>query len=528
MGRGLGIHARPGLIVYLGAQRPRFGQVLGIRLARHVGGEVGEGAGPIAGRAARYRAREAGLLDVERHGPVDQRPDQRLDVVGAGRLLARLPELAHAGGERPQGGAVVLQRFERRGRKLSRQRIRADRGRDEAGRVGQRLIEQLASQPDGIADANPFLGLLVEAARHVRREGRAPAALLGGAGGAPAPELVAQLLQIGPARFQRERVAQGLVGPLRLQRAAVLRQDLAQHPPAERIGRGEVHGDLEIARRLVHAARGFEGARTQHQRPCPGRVAPDQRIGGSERVVRAPAVERMRRRVGLGGVVARDLGPWPVLERVRAIVERDRFEQIQHALALRAGQRRFGVDGEQRFEPRARRRAAPDRPLEVGDAEHQVEPPLLVLLDRVETLLEKCDDRVAAFPARRIVGVDLGEVHPRVNALGILVDRAAQQRFGLGAAAEAPEREAVVRRVAGVPGIVRDRGGEQLGRLLDAARPELRHRLGVLRARGGACPRRRCSGAGVGRRASVGAGAPAVRRTRIGRPHQQQPEGDDE
>ena len=161
-------------------------------------------------------------------------------------LLARLPQLAHARGQRPQAGAVVLQRFERRGRQLSRQRVRADRGGDETGRVGQRLVEQLASQADRIAD--------VESIPRPAGRGRArcPTARSRGRGarrrGCPTArrraELVAQLAQVGPARLQRQRVAQGLVGPLGLQRAAVLGQDLAQRPPGQRVGRGEVDRDL--------------------------------------------------------------------------------------------------------------------------------------------------------------------------------------------------------------------------------------------------------------------------------------------
>ena len=68
----------------------------------------------------------------------------------------------------------------------------------------------------------------------------------------------------------------------------------------------------------------------------------------------------------------------------------------------------------------SRARAAALRPIarsKLAMPSDQVEPPLPVVLDRVETLLEKGDDRVAAFPARRIVGVDLGQVHPRVDAL---------------------------------------------------------------------------------------------------------------
>ena len=137
---------------------------------------------------------------------------------------------------------------------------------------------------------------------------------------------------------------------------------------ATRVGRGEVDGDLEIARRLVDAAGGLEGAGAQHQRARPGRVALDQRLGDGERVVGVAGVESARRGGGLGGVGARDLGPRPVVERVRAIVERERLQQIEHALALRARQRRVGVDRQQRLEARARRGGPADRALEVGDA----------------------------------------------------------------------------------------------------------------------------------------------------------------
>ena len=213
-----------GAILDLGAQRARLGQVLGVRLARDVGGEIGERTGAIAGRRARDRPREARLLHVERDRPIDQRADQRVDVVAGRRLLAGLSRAcarptasAHSAGPSFFSASSVA------GGNLPGQRVRADRGGDEARRVGQRLVEQLAAEADRIADVNPFLGLLIEAARDAptarSRVRGAPAAL---PDGAPARELVAQLAQVGPARLQRERVAQGLVGALGLQRAAVL------------------------------------------------------------------------------------------------------------------------------------------------------------------------------------------------------------------------------------------------------------------------------------------------------------------
>jgi hypothetical protein len=45
------------------------------------------------------------------------------------------------------------------------QRVGTHRGLDVAGRFGQRLLDEIASEPAWVADLDPLLGLVVQGAR---------------------------------------------------------------------------------------------------------------------------------------------------------------------------------------------------------------------------------------------------------------------------------------------------------------------------------------------------------------------------
>ena len=251
-------------------------------------------------------------------------------------------------------------------------------------------------------------------------------------------ELGAQRAQVGPGRLERERVAQRLVGPLRLERAALAREQAAERAPGLGVRGREVDGDLELARRLVDAPERLERAPAQEARALPRRQRARERLDGGER---RPRRRPRRARAAASSARARSRGAHggrgPGLERVRALVERDGVEEIEHALALRGRERRRRLDApSKRLEARARRRRAPDGALEVRDAQEEVEAPLPIVLERREPLLEIGDDRALAIPARRIVGEQIGEVHVGVEPARILLDGAAQRGLGLRAAAE--------------------------------------------------------------------------------------------
>ena len=221
----------------------------------------------------------------------------------------------------------------------------------------------------------------------------------------------------------------------------------AERAPGLGVRRRQVDGDLQISNRVVDPLGRFESLRLRRQPP--GR---------------------------------RGRGRGPVLERAGPLVERDRVEQIEHALALRARQRRR-IGPDERLQPRPRRGRSPDRPLEPRQAEQQVEAPLAVVLQRVEPLVEEGDNRVTPLPARRILRQQVGQVHVGVVAVRVLFNRAAQDRLGLGAPARAPEREPQIGRQRRVSRIARGGPGEELRRLGVASGAQPRHRLRVLAAR---------------------------------------------
>ena len=194
----------------------------------------------------------------------------------------------------------------------------------------------------------------------------------------------------------------------------------------------------------------------------------------------------------------RGRGRRPVLERAGPLVEDDRVEQIEHALALRARQRRR-VGPDERLQPQPRGGRSPDRPLEAGQSEQQVEAPLAVVLERVDALFEKGDDGVTPLPARRILRQQVGQVHVGVVATRIPLDRAAQDRLRLRAPPRTPEREPQIGRQRGVGGIARGGPGEELRRLGVASGTQPGHPLGVLAAR-------RRPGAGRGQGGNGGQG----------------------
>ncbi len=514
-----------------GAEGARLGEVRGPGLARDVGDEIVERAGAITGGGARESAREARLLDIERDGAIDPRTRQRVEgLVLRGvlsgvfhrlrlrildglscvlRAAARARDAADARDERPEPGAVVPERRHRRVRKHALERVGRDGRRDVGGRVGERLVEQIAAEARRIADIDPLLGLLEEGARVVRRAGGARRWQRRGEAGAAVRELRPQRAQIGPGRLERERVAQRLVGAIGLERPALAREQAAERAPGLGVRRREVDGDLELARRLVDAAERLERAPAQEARALPRRALARERLGGGERVLGAAGRERARGLVGARRLRRAHLRRRPRLERVPALVERDGVEEVQHALALCGREGRRDVDAEQRLEPRARRRRAPDGALEVGDAQEQVEAPLSIVLQRREALLEVGDDRPLPIPARRIVGQQVREIDVRVEAPRILVDGDAEGRFRLRAPAELGEREAEIGRERRVPRI---RGGgarEELGRLRGPSRAQAREAERVIGARPGA---RR--GRGRGRRRVRALGARLRRRGR--------------
>ncbi len=301
--------------------------------------------------------------------------------------------------------------------------------------------------------------------RHAARGGRAD-------GGAAAGNLGAQVAQVRPGRLESERLAQRLVGPVELQRAAVRGQQPAERAPGLGVRGRQVDGDLQISDGVVDP--------------------PD-------------ALEPF----GLRGQAARRRGPGrrPVLEGARALVEGDGVEQIEHPLALRARQRRrFGP--QQRLQPGARGGGAADRPLEARHTEQQIEAPLAIVLQGLQPLLQKGHHAVAPIPARGILGQQIGQVHVGVVAAGIPLDRAAQDRLGLGPPPRPAQREPEIGGKRGVGRIARGGPGEELGRLRVAPGAQARHRLRVLAARRGVRIDRRWRGDRLG----PGGGRAAVAR----------------
>ncbi len=294
------------------AQRPRLGEVSGSRLARDIGHEIVERARPIAARGAREGPREPRLLDVERDGAVDPRARERVDggvlrralpdVLGARvlRAPARARDAAHARDERPEPGAVVPQRRHGRLGHGALERVGRDGGRDVRGGIGERLIEEIAAEARGVADVDPLLGLLEEGARVIRGARGARRGRRGREAGAAVRELRPQRAQIGPRGLERERIAQRLVGAIRLERAALAREQAAEGAPRVGVGGREVDGDLELPGRLVDAPERLERAPAQEARALPRRMLVRERVEGGQRLLGAAGRERAappRRRV---------------------------------------------------------------------------------------------------------------------------------------------------------------------------------------------------------------------------------------
>ena len=171
---------RIGLLTEPGAERARFGQMLRVGLAGDVGDQIRQRAGAVAGHGAGSRPGEPCLLDIELDRAIDPGADQHVAVGrrrGDRRLvrlvrLVDLAQLAHAVGQRPQPGAVVVERVDGRLRHRAAERVERDRGGHEAGRVGQGLFDEIAPHADRIADVDPLLGLLIESAGVLRRARR--------------------------------------------------------------------------------------------------------------------------------------------------------------------------------------------------------------------------------------------------------------------------------------------------------------------------------------------------------------------
>ncbi len=264
---GCQVLASAGRLGETGAQRLRFGEVLGGGLAGHISHEIGERPGPISGRGAGCRPGEARLLNVEGHRPIDPFAHENVGGIGQ-RATSRsgLGQLSHPRGERPQGRAVVGQRVDGGLRHLPGEGIERDRRGHESRRFGQRLLEPLAAEATRIAEVNPLFRLLIERAGVFRGSRRRGGRRRRTARGPPPRHPGPQLAEIRPPGFERQRLSQCLVGPLQLEGAAVGGEQAPEGSPGLRARRRQVDGDFQIAHRFVDAPEGFQGPSTRQAR----------------------------------------------------------------------------------------------------------------------------------------------------------------------------------------------------------------------------------------------------------------------
>ena len=213
-------------------------------------------------------------------GPLGQLPAQRnpgggsIDETGRDIEGAREQCLGGFAGRRRGHRLLGLaQQVARLGRRLGRARGKPRRSGSEVGLCPGHLEEPLHLALVAF--------VLTKEARQRPHRFRGP----------PAPQRQpgADEPQVGPGRFERERLPQRLVGALRLQESPVGREQRAELAPGRRLRRRELHQDAQLARGLVDAAQVLQRAGAQPARGAPAAVRGAERLGRGQRRAGVPA-----------------------------------------------------------------------------------------------------------------------------------------------------------------------------------------------------------------------------------------------